>query len=260
MIIDSPRNPAVVAALRLRRSRQRRATGLTLLEGPHLLREAAVGGAVVERVFAAAGTDADDFGLPAPGTEWVEVSDRVLERIAPTDHPRGPVAVVRIPDLPEPQAEPSVVLWQISDPGNAGTLLRTAVAFDLQCIVVPGTVDVWSPKVLRAAAGGHFRARLARLGDTSLDALIAHGLVPVAAVVAGGADPAGPVWPDVPALLVGDEAHGLNPAVAESAAQRFTIPMPGGTESLNVAAAGAILMYELARHRRGWQNAESSVR
>lgn len=262
MMIDSPRNPAIAAVLRLHRSRQRRATGRTLLEGPHLLHEAAAGGVTVERVFAATDTDPDAFDFAPPGPEWVMVSDRVLERIAPTDHPRGPIAVLQVPETTAPRPEPSVVLWQVADPGNAGTLLRTAAAFDLQCIIVPGTVDIWSPKVLRAAAGGHFRARLSRIGAASLDALTERGLAPVAAVVTGGEDPAAAAWPDVPALLVGDEAHGLDPQLAAAATGRFTIPMPGGMESLNVAAAGAILMYEMSRRRpeTGWQDHRPPVR
>jgi TrmH family RNA methyltransferase len=135
------------------------------------------------------------------------------------------------------------VLWELSDPGNVGTLIRTAAAFTLDVITTPGTADVWSPKVLRAGAGGHFDVGLAPVG--SIDALKELGYRVIAAVARGGA------WPDEvqirspAALLIGNEAHGLPEEIVVAADIRVSIPMPGGIESFNAGVAGSLLAYTL---------------
>ena len=234
--VRSTRNPRVTAAARLRRVRERRRLGLTLLEGPHLLQVALERGGEVLEVF---GLGAGDPAIP----NWVEVTEDVLRRLADTENPRGPVAVLRIPP-PGPVTRDHLSL-AVTDPGNAGTLIRTAAAFSLDVAFQPDAVDPWSPKVLRAAAGSHF---LTSIGDTVADA----GTI---ATVVGGGTPArrlGEVldpsrhW----AILIGSEAHGLTAADVGAADVRVSIPMPGGTESLNAAVAGAIVAYEFALWRR----------
>lgn len=233
--IRSLRNPAVVEAGRLHRARERKRLGLTLLEGPHLMGEALAAGVPIQRVFALP----DD---PRRG-EWPEVTvvaEQVMHRLAPTDTPRGPVAVARIPDWSAPVPDRHLlVLWGVGDPGNVGTIIRSAAAFGLGVAVSPDCADPWSPKALRAGAGGHFRiASLSRV--EGLGPLSNHHLA--AAVVSGGENPIrledGP-W----AFLIGREAHGLDRDLIEAAEVEVTIPMPGGTESLNVAAAASILAY-----------------
>lgn len=170
------------------------------------------------------------------------MTPEVLARLAPTEHPRGPIAVLR-PDPSPLAADHAIVLWDISDPGNAGTLIRTAAAFSLDVITTRGTTDLWAPKVLRAGAGAHFAVGFGEVaGPADLEAM---GYRTVAAVASGGA------WPDEvqtrtsTALLVGNEAHGLPAEVAAAATVRVTIPMPGGTESFNAGVAGSILAYAL---------------
>ncbi len=243
--LTSRRNPRVAAAAALHRRRERAATGRTLLEGPHLLDAAIAARIDIIEVFALEGS--------APGDVPADVSivtAPVMARIAATDHPRGPLAVIAIPEPGALRHHDTVVLWDVADPGNAGTLLRSAAAFGYDLAVTAGTVDLWDPKVLRAAAGAHFGRTLVRLGPDPLPELAAAGLAPVAAVVDGGRPPeqalavSGPV-----ALLVGNEPHGLPDPVIAAAPGAVTIPMPGRTESLNVAAAGAILLYERRRLR-----------
>ncbi|MEX1005254.1 MAG: RNA methyltransferase [Acidimicrobiia bacterium] len=239
--VRSTRNPRVTAAARLRRARERKRLGLTLLEGPHLLEEALAAGAEVLEVFG--------LGSPQPAVpNWVEVTEDVLIRLADTESPRGPVAVMRIP--PAVTATRDHLVLGVSDPGNAGTLIRTAAAFGLDVAFGSDAVDPWSPKVLRAAAGSHFRTVI---GDRVRDAAT------IATVVKGGVaarelgtvlDPARR-W----AILVGSEAHGLSDDEVAAADVQVTIPMPGGTESLNAAVAGAIVAYELAL----WRNAAGGV-
>lgn len=231
--IRSLRNRAVVEAGRLHQVRERRNHSRTLLEGPHALSEAIGAGMVIETTFALA-TD------PRYG-DWPEVSavsEAVMGKLAGTTTPRGPVAVMCIPPWDTVPPHDVVVPIEVSDPGNVGTMIRTAAAFGLGVVIGPGTADPWSPKVLRAAAGGHFRTTVSRVDGPQ--ALSSHRLA--ATVVSGGVAPdvldEGP-W----AFLIGGEAHGLDPAWTEAADVRVTIPMPGGTESLNAAMATAILAY-----------------
>lgn len=233
--IRSLRNRAVVEAGRLHRARERRQRGLTLLEGPHLLEEALAAGTVPERTFALP----DD-----PGTgHWPQVTmvdERVMRRLAPTETPRGPVAVTRIPPWsPVPGDRHLLVLWGVADPGNVGTIIRSAAAFGLGVAVTPDSTDPWSPKALRAGSGGHFRLPgLSRV--EGVESLGTHRLA--AMVVKGGEDPArldGGRW----AFLFGPEAHGLDSGLVDASELTVTIPMPGGMESLNVAAAASILSY-----------------
>jgi TrmH family RNA methyltransferase len=215
------------------------------LEGPHLLEAALAAGIDIVEVFALEGSEVGDL----PGDVHT-VTAPVMARIAATDHPRGPVAVIAIPEPDALRRHDTVVLWDVADPGNAGSLVRSAAAFDCDLAVTPRTVDLWDPKVLRAAAGAHFGRALVSLGDDALADLAATGLTSVAAVVDGGRGPSlalaesGPV-----AILVGNEPHGLPASVIDAASAAVTIPMPGGVESLNVAVVGAILLYERRRLR-----------
>ncbi|HEX7099783.1 MAG TPA: RNA methyltransferase [Acidimicrobiia bacterium] len=233
--IRSPRNPAVVAAGRLHRVRERHATGLTLVEGPHVLEEAIAAGAEIQRTFV----------LPDDPRhhEWpnaVVVDHDVMRKLAATETPRGPVAVVVIPDWIEPPADRDLlVLMGVSDPGNVGTIIRSAAAFGLGVVIGPETADPWSPKVVRSGAGAHFRlGGLSRIADVA--ELKGHRLA--ATVVEGGVDPA-TLGPGPWAFLIGSEAHGLDPIVVAACEVRVTIPMKGDTESLNAAVAASILAY-----------------
>ncbi len=247
--VRSPRNPRVAGAVRLHRVRERRATGRTLIEGPHLLTEAVAAGTAVTTVFVL--PDDTDSARPAAaaGAEVLVVTEEVLARAAPTRHPRGPLAVIEIPRGHTAGDRPTVVLWGVGDPGNAGSIIRSAAAFGFDVIAGPDTTDCWSPKVLRAGAGAHFRTTVEVGGSLSLAELTGRGFTTVAAVVQGGVAPERlrDGRPALLAVLVGDEAHGLPSDVAAGADRRVTIAMPGGVESLNAAVSAAILLYELGR-------------
>jgi TrmH family RNA methyltransferase len=191
----------------------------------------------------------DRDAVPAgvdPAAEIVTVSDSVLRRLSGTEHPRGPVAVAAIPESAPLTRHDTVVLVDVGDPGNAGTILRSAAAFGFHVASTPGTVDLWSPKVLRSAAGAHFQTEVASLDDDPVSALGRAGLTSVALVVAGG-EPIEEVHEPVVGLLVGSEAHGLDATIAAGVDRRVTLAMPGGTESLNAAVAASIAMYALRR-------------
>lgn len=237
----------MLEAVRLQDPRDRVALGRALLEGPKLLAEALAAGIGVERVFALPDDATSAAAARSCGAELVTVDSRGLRKLSTTDHPQSPVAVMAIP---ADRLRPGhlLVAWGVGDPGNVGALIRAAAAFGLGFAAGPGTADPWAPKVLRAAAGTHFRAGIARVrepgelreGGRRLVATVAReGLAPTQL-------PSGPL-----AVLVGDEARGLPPDLVEACDLAVTIPMPGGTESLNAAVAGAILAYEIAVGR-GW--------
>jgi TrmH family RNA methyltransferase len=179
------------------------------------------------------------------GVEVFTVTPEVLRRLAGTEHPRGPVAVLAIPKARPLETGNTVVMVGIADPGNAGTIVRSAAAFGFQVAVAEGSVDLWAPKVLRAAAGAHFLTRIGAVDEDPIGNLAAAGVFSAALVVAGGRPP-GEVTERPIGILVGSEAHGLDAALARAADDRITLPMPGGTESLNAAIAASIAMYELA--------------
>jgi TrmH family RNA methyltransferase len=205
-----------------------------------VLAEALATGVVPLRVFVAA-----DRPPPVPddgAIEIVTVTAAVLARISGTETPQGVVAVIAVPEPGLPAGGGLLVAWGVSDPGNVGTLVRSAAAFGLGFAAGPGCADPWSPKVVRSGAGAHFRTPIGRVA--ALDELGPR--VTVAAVARGG-DPSASLrgLPDA-AILVGDEASGLPGEIAAAADRRVTVPMPGGTESLNAAVAGSILAYEAA--------------
>ena len=236
----SHRNRRVAEAARLHRAEERRSRRLTLLEGPHLVDEAVKAGAPLVEVFALPDdTEAARWARSA-GVELVVVGDEALRRMSSTQTPQSPVAVIQIPQRPLDPGRSLLVAWQIADPGNLGTMIRTAAAFGLDIGVMAGAVDPWSPKVLRAASGGHFQTGVGSIAD--LEAIQA---IKVATVLTSGSSPrtlpAGRL-----AVLIGSEAHGLPAEVVDTADFRVTIPMAGPTESLNAAAAAAILAYEVS--------------
>ena len=222
--------------------------GRALIEGTHLLDEAIDAGIAVREVYglpqdAHARTMAEGIGA-----EWFECTQPVLDRLSTTESTPGPVAVIEIP-------RPGVIvrdaiLAHVNDPGNAGTLIRTAAAFGMDIVLDHRAVDPWSPKVLRASSGAHFRTNLA----TEREAMSPD--VRLIATVVRGGTPLHRMGAELDvtarhAIVVGSEAHGLTDIDLERAHHRVTIPMPGHTESLNAAVAGAIVAYELMR----WRNA-----
>lgn len=240
------RNPAVVEASRLHRTRHRRERGQTLIEGPNLLMEALQAGVAVRSVFARPG-DATTFEVcERQGIEALPVGKTALTRLADTESPRGPVAVIDIPVDVYPTAGNLLVAYGISDPGNMGALIRTAAAFGWGLAHTPGSADPWAPKVLRAGAGGHFKTSISPIGGLGdID-----DRSTVAMVVRSGVRP-DEIGGEHLAVLVGEEASGLPAQVVERCDQRLTIPMPGAVESLNAAAAAAIAVYALSqRHHR----------
>jgi TrmH family RNA methyltransferase len=246
--IESARNPRVVAVTRLHRRKHRRSDRRTILEGPHLIADALDAGLELLELFVLDGVDGVAKRAEAAGCPVFTVTTAVMDRLAPTEHPRGPVAVIHIPESAGPSHHDAVVLAGVSDPGNAGTLIRSAAAFGHDVVSGPG-VDAWSPKVLRSAAGGHFRTRIVQIDRLEPGRFHDAGVATAALVVDGGR-PLDSLGADPVALFVGSEPHGLAAPIIAGATYRVTIPMVGGQESLNAGVAGSIAMWERFRTRR----------
>ena len=186
-------------------------------------------------VSAAASAGVEPVHLLIAG-ETVEAE--LLSRLSTLPHPARVIAVYRRGDLATGVRDRCLALWRLADPGNVGTLIRTADAFSACVALSDGCADPLSPKALRASAGAIFRVPLVRWEDAPgrRVALVAHGGDPL-----DGVDLSPPVT-----LLLGAEREGL-PNELATPARKATIPLPGGAESLNVAAAGAIALHEVSQ-------------
>jgi RNA methyltransferase, TrmH family len=246
--LTSTKNPLVRDARRLHATKERRLSGRILVEGPTLIAEAIAADLDFLRVFVLMG-EQDHLDLVVElETEIVGVAEHVMSHIGSTSTPRGPIAIVRQPETSEALGgNDCLVLGGVSDPGNAGTMVRTAVALGFDIAVLAGTVDLWSPKVLRAGAGALF-AKVPHVVE-SLDELASLGLRTIGLVVDDGGDLEYLDAPGHIAIVVGNEARGLSDDVSAQCQATVTLPMPGGFESLNAATAAAIAIWERSRRR-----------
>ncbi|MGH8945563.1 MAG: TrmH family RNA methyltransferase [Acidimicrobiia bacterium] len=231
--VRTHRNKQVVDAARLHRGRHRRERGLTLVEGPDLLRDVIAAGAEMVELFAIE---------PWGDRGATLVDQRALARLAGTKRPRGPVAVVRIPSERLDPNRNLLVSVGVSDPGNVGTMIRTAASFGWGYAYTDGSADPWAPKTIRGGAGGQFQTPVSRL--ETLEELTGWTVV---ATVANKGEPPEAVTERPVALLMGEEAHGIPQSIVDAAPHRLTIPTTGATESLNVAVAAGIAVYELSK-------------
>ena len=199
-------------------------------------------------LFAVEGEDLLEAGLGAglePADVLVAGEDVVPELLAEVSslgHPPRVVAVFREEDLPRGTRPATLALWCVSDPGNVGTLLRAADAFGAGVALSEGCADPTGSKAVRASMGSLFRVPLS-LFDEPTGKRVA--LVPTGGIPLPELDPGGNV-----VLMLGGEREGLPPELLERCDERASIPQPGGGESLNVAMAGAIALYELARRNQ----------
>ncbi len=236
-------------------SQARKREGLSILAGAHLA------GAYLEKCGAPVLAAVSDSGLNRAevarlarscGVDVLQLPDTLFETISTVEHGAGIVFAVTTPQesLPSIISEDCLLLDQVQDPGNLGSLLRSAAAAGVRHVYCsPHTVYAWSPKVLRAGQGAHFS--LSIVEGVVLEEVIDRLRVPLLATSSHAddtvheADLSRPV-----AWLFGNEGAGVSPGLLERAQQQVTIPMPGGAESLNVAAAAAVCLFEAVRQRR----------
>jgi TrmH family RNA methyltransferase len=255
--ISSRDNPTIKHLHALATSaRDRRKEGRTLLDGAHLLGVALERGVdVLQIVVSESGrrqAEIEALLARCPSERQIEVPDRLFAHISPVDTPSGVIAVVAVPAAEErrPIVDSCVLLDGVQDPGNLGTILRTAAAVAVKDVLLtPGCAQAWSPRVLRAAMGAHFGLHICEGVDAAATLEAFPGAILAAdlrdATELYDLDLRGPV-----AWLFGSEGQGLSAEVAALATRRVLIPMPGGMESLNVGVAAGVCLFEQLRQRR----------
>jgi TrmH family RNA methyltransferase len=236
------------------------AQGHVGIEGPHLLEEALRAGLHVRTIFVAQGSEQslDALSVP-PETEILRLPAKLLHSALATETPQSIAALVEPPEWSWPHilgarargAELVVVLAGIQDPGNLGTILRSAEAFGATGVVsLPGTVSAWNPKAVRASAGSVFRVPLLTVSERECFERLLGAGVKILITTVQAAQPAELVDLASPvALIIGNEGNGVSGDLAAKADARITIPCPGPVESLNAAVAASVLLYEAARQR-----------
>lgn len=257
------RTPRVVSAVKLLRASERKKTGLFLAEGTNSVAEALHAGVAREVFFREDSADRNGVVLDLARTTGVPVhaiTERAAKSLSDTVTPPGVVAVCRTVDVDVRVAlagTPQLVAVpvEVSEPGNAGTVIRVADAVGADSVILLGdAVDPHNGKCVRASAGSVFHLPIARERSVNvgLDALRAAGVTILATAADGDVDldDADELLSRPTAWLFGNEAHGLAPAVAAAADHRVRIPIHGRAESLNLATAAAICLYASARAQR----------
>jgi TrmH family RNA methyltransferase len=242
----------------LRDPAARRDDGHFVLEGPRLVADAQARGYRLEAVYLAAGARQSFAPLidafVAGGGVVRELREGVLEKLGSTRTPQPVLAVAAMPapvsvaDLPVGLV---VVAAGVADPGNLGTIVRSCEAAGAVAVVSLGGVDPWNPKVVRGSAGAVMGLPILTGDRSTVQTLRDRGWRTVAAEVGGASPYSDADLTGAVALVVGSEAHGVDPEIAPLLDATVTIPMAGPTESLNVAVAASILVFEAARQAKG---------
>ena len=222
-MITSPRNETLKLVRKLHARRWRDKLGLFVAEGEDLVDAALEAGLEPVELLVAGET----------------VAPELLAQVSTLPHPARAIGVFRREDLPAFEQRPAALaLWRVGDPGNVGTLIRTADAFGASVELSQGSADPTGPKALRASAGAVFRVPLGEAVGRRIG-LVAHAGSPLREVEFG----------DAVIFVVGSEREGLPEDVLANCDVAATIPTSGPAESINVAAAGAIALYEWSRRR-----------
>jgi len=252
---------ALVRDLRLRRGRERR--GLALAEGIRLVEEALAargrGGVAIRHVLATPALEASprgrrlQAGLKKALVSVESVGEPTFSTLTATENPQGVLAVVQLPvwaaaDLTPGLRAPVLVLDAVQDPGNVGTMIRTAFALGAAGVItLPGTAELANPKTLRATMGAAFHLPVVSLEEEELRRWVAQARVRLLLAEAGQKFPERLTEPL--AIVVGNEGAGIRPSLASWAGGSIGIPLRPGAESLNVAIAAGILLYEVTADR-----------
>jgi len=234
MILTSATNPRIKEVVKLHTTKGRKEANRFILEGKRALTSTSL---QLETLFC---TEEQYPFAQTLTKDIILVTYSLMKKISTTKSPSGLLGIFHIPPNPPSYLlTPGIVLAHITDPGNMGTLIRTAAACNLQSVVIIEGCDPWSPKVVQASAGSSVN-----LFQWSWEELLSHkkALQLTALVVKNGAPPSS-IYPSKALIIVGNEAHGIPPHWLEQCDKQITLPMPGETESLNAAIAGSIAMY-----------------
>ena len=254
--ITSNQNPSVKLARSLKDRKSRVAEGKFLVEGAVMIREAVQCGLAMHMLFARESEAAFAEEMRGHCRDCYIVPDRILTQVCDTQTPQGVCAVFSLPQMTDIDHLPNriVALDGVQDPGNVGTIWRTADAAGFGAVIFgKGTADGYSPKVQRSAMGSGFRLKQMVTDDLAdtLAQLRSRGYRVIASLLDGEPfferEDVGGKY----VLIVGNEAKGISQSVREQADVRLKLPMYGGAESLNAAVAAAIMMYDLVRFDHG---------
>ncbi|MBI2169485.1 MAG: RNA methyltransferase [Actinobacteria bacterium] len=231
---------------------------MLVIEGVRGVAAAFDAGAAVEQMLVEPDAPADLVRQAvACGADVVTVTPGVVERLSDTMTPQGVIAVARAPDrvlTTLSDLSLAVVLADVRDPGNAGTIVRAAEGAGASAVIFcRGSADAFAPKVVRAAAGAIFHVPVVR-GDHPgevLDVLAERGVRRLGTVAEGGEPYDHVDWSVPSALVLGNEAWGVPTDAARGVDAWVTIPLHGRSESINVAMAASVLLFEASRHARG---------
>ena len=257
-MITSADNLKIKSVRELLDRRGRQKQGACLIEGVRLIEDAIRAGFVPALFFCVPEADLSERArrlsalVATTSSGRYVVSPSVFASISDTVSSQGVVAVLRQVELPLPNSPTlTIVLDGIQDPGNVGTILRSAAAAGAgAALLTQGTADPWSPKVLRAGMGAHFRLPIRHGLDWSDVAGHLTGQAVWVADASGEVAYTEPVWREPAALVIGSEGHGPSEAALAHGA-RMSIPMAAATESLNAAMAATVILFEAARQRQG---------
>jgi RNA methyltransferase, TrmH family len=254
-MISSVANPKVKLIRNLHARRAvRAAEGLFVVEGVRLIEEALRAPGPPRLALYVDGLDTRAQAalelLHARGAAVELVTPQVMAAASGTDTPPGLLAIVPVPALDPPASLTlALVVDGLRDPGNLGTILRTADAAGVKVVfLAPGTVDAYNPKVVRGAMGAHFHLPIVALGWEALAQRLA-GLTLWLAEARAGRSYQQVDWRPASALIIGAEAAGPSPAARYLVPELVNIPMPGQAESLNAAVATGIILFEAAKQR-----------
>lgn len=253
-MITSLTNHKVKLVRSLAERKHRLNTQCFALEGARLIDDALAAGFAPDWVFCAERLPVRSQDtverLKQRGVEIITVSEAVLKACTDTETPQGLIAVLPLPRLTAPH-DPKLILIVdlLRDPGNLGTLLRSAAAADVDVMLLsPETVDAYSPKVVRGAMGAHFRLPVIQADWTEIADRV-KGMNVYLAAADGELKYTETDWTQPSALIVGGEASGASKDAARLATQRISIPLSREVESLNAAMAASVILFEAQRQR-----------
>ena len=254
--ISSRDNPFYKSLHKLSASaRERRAAGQTLLDGPHLLRALLDAGIKPLHLLVneQALQDGEIVALldACADVQQTQLDDTLFAQLSELKTPNGLLSLVEIPSARIEVAHClfALLLEDIQDPGNLGSILRSAAAAGCDAVFLSqGCADAWSPKVLRAGMGGHFALNIVESADLLKVAADFTGKLLAASLQADNSLFESNLRGKL-AFAIGNEGAGLSPGLLDAAQQHFVIPMPGNVESLNAAAATAVCLFEAVRQR-----------
>ncbi|HQA49716.1 MAG TPA: RNA methyltransferase [Syntrophomonadaceae bacterium] len=251
--LTSRDNPLIKETIKLKQKKYRQQTGTFLIEGERMLREALKSPQLLVRVFVDDSFEAPDE-LRDLNIEVYQVTANMMKAIADTEHPQGVAAVVSIPPYQpaylSDQTAMLLLLDRISDPGNLGTIIRTAWALDIDGILLTaGCADPFSPKVVRASMGGIFHVPINTVDRDSVDELLNNGYRMIVATPDTKTSIYQIDWQGAIICVIGSEAHGVAQEWLSRATQKVVIPINQKVDSLNAAVSCAIIMAEARRQR-----------